>query len=204
MYNDHFLNELGSQVNPNQTIADPFLNNLSQTMLYNSYVPIKQIRRDPVLSSHNKISTPPGYLNCSISLYYAGVYDRTFQILFPESISESISANFTKESPVGSTYPITAFSNTGEQKVPMSFVVLSDYLPDGYSSVRAFIKDLKLMCKPKYSGSIVKSPSVQITFGDITFYGVCESISVEYANVYGNNSMVKATVSCDFTITEAL
>lgn len=204
-YQDSFLDDLGTWANENQTITDPFLTDLGRTTLNSYYTPIKTIRNDSrALNQPLFISTPPGYLPCKIDLYYGGSFYKTIPVLFPETISEQLSTNFIKESPVGSTYPITAFSNAQPTTVPVTFFALADYLPSGYTSLRSYLNDLKLMCKPRYSGNIVYSPSVRVTFSDISFYAVCDSLTIDYDQVYNNRSLVKANVSCQFTITESV
>mgnify|MGYP001851787487 CR=1 FL=1 len=201
MYQDEFLDNLGTWTNENQTISDPFLNQFGKVSMNSYYNPIKTIRTNAVLNQHTFISTPPGYMPCKIDLYYEGAYYKTIPILFPESISENLSTNFAKESPVGSTYPIVAFSSSQPSTIPISFIALADYLPTGYPTLKSYINDIKLLCKPRYAGDFVQSPSVKITYSDIVFYGVCDSIDIQYDSIYGNNSLVKANISCSFTVT---
>lgn len=205
-YNDNFINNLGSvdyEALKNQTLVDPFINNMTSRTLNSNYYPHKYIR--PVRnSSDNKISAPPGYLPCELTIYYGGVYYDTIPLLFPQSISESHSANYAKESPVGSDFPIVAFSNSQPSTITLNFVALSDYLPSKYRALEDYIEAVKMMTKPKYTGNIVKSPSVQLKFSSLTFTGVCDSISISYATVYNNNSLVKADIDCQFTLTEGI
>lgn len=204
-YQDASLDALALVASKNQTYVDTTLNKLGIVNLDPYYTPIKKIRaRSNLLNQHTFISTPPGYMRCNIQVYYAGAIDHTIPLLFPESISESISANFVKESPVGSTIPIVAFSNTQPQEFSIQFLAAADYLPTGYKSLRAYIQDIKSMCKPKYHNqkNLVLAPSVLVTYSDLSFYGVCDSVSVDYEPVYGNNSMVVAKVNCTFTVGE--
>lgn len=202
-YRDEYLDAFGTVTNKNQTYTDTSLRKLGKVTLNSYYSPIRRIKNNnQYLNSHAFIATPPGYMRCNIQLYYGGSPDHNIPMLFPESISESISANFVKESPVGSTNPIIAFSNTQPQEFSIQFTALADYLPTGYSTLRQYIEDIKTMCKPRYQNqnNLVLAPSVLVSYSDISFYGVCDSVSVEYEPVYNVNSMVVAKVNCSFTV----
>lgn len=197
-YTDDFLSALGVY-NPNQTYQDTLLTSLGLVTLNSYYTPIKRIQRG--LDYKRTLNKSASYLPCSIDVHYGGAYSYTLPIVFPQSITESVSANFIKESPVGSTIPIIAFSNTESQDFSMTFTAAKDYLPEGYSSLRDYVKAVKAMCKPRYNGNIVLAPSVRVTYSDVVFSGVCNSVSVEYEDVYGDKSMVVARFSCSFTLT---
>ena len=197
-YTDDYLSALGVY-NPNQTYADTLLTSLGLVTLNSYYTPIRRIQEN--LKYKRTINKSADYLPCKIDVYFGGQYYYTLPIVFPQSLAESISANFIKESPVGSTLPIVAFSNTEPQDFSMTFTATKDYLPAGYSSLRDYVQSVKAICKPRYNGNIVLAPSVRITYSDIVFSGVCNSVSVEYEDVYDNKSMVVARFNCSFTLT---
>lgn len=214
-YTDEFLSALGVY-NPNQTYQDTILYDLGligpsyfYNQLSNLVIPEK------TLNDHLQIRNP-GILPCSLTVFWGGLHSREsidIPVVFPQSITESINSNFVKESPVGSTFPIIAFSNTDPQDVSLSFTAVSDFLPSGYTSLRQYVNAVKSMCKPRYSGNIVLAPSVVVRYSDITFYGICNSVSVEYEDVYAgkytdfekntadNISLVVARFNCSFTLT---
>lgn len=203
MNDKDFLSSVSYVDNINQTVIDPFLTDLGKVTLNKDYYPNKYISTR-VWNLDNSRIEEQGYLPCSIKVYYGGTEAYTIPILFQQSFSESNSASYAKESPVGSTYPIIAFSNSEPSAVNFSFVALSDYLPSGYTSLKEYIDDIKKMTKPKYSGNIVLSPSVKITFSNLTYTGVCDSVNVDYHNVFNNKSLVKADITCAFTLTEGV
>lgn len=186
----------------NQTIVDDYLINLGTVTLDQAYLPIKTINQESLLNQHVIIANYPDYLPASITVYHDNVKSGFFPLLFPQSFQESLSASFIKESPVGSAYPIVAYSHTGETTIPIQFTALAEYLPGGFNTLRSYIEGLKDMVRPKYSGDIVKSPTVLVQFADVVFEGVCNSMNVAYSQVYGNKSFIKADIDCSFTVTK--
>lgn len=187
----------------NGTLLDPFLENINLVTLNKNYLPLStQNAKDlRARTTATVIKETPGYLTAKIEVYYAGVLTYSIPLLFPDSASESLGANFIKENPVGSSKPIVAFSNTTTPQVNLSFIALSDYLPTGYNSFQDYLETIKQMVKPKTSGSYVKSPEVYVEVANLKFYGVCDSISIDYDQTYGDNTYIKANISCQFTKT---
>lgn len=191
----------------NMTMVDKTLVDVTKNILNTYYVPttklIKELK-NKVKSGGTFNHVPPQHIPAEIKVYHSGVETGKFYILFPESVSESLSAQFIKENPVGSTYPIVAFSNTSESSISLSFVALSDYLPEGFNKLEDYLKVIRSMVTPTYpskQANLVQGPSVYVRIGGISFYGVCDSISIDYDNLYGSSSFVKASISCQFTIT---
>lgn len=190
-----------SWANTVQTVTDPYLTYGGKVTVDKNFLPIEKMNADYLnLSS---ITAPPNYLTAEIILYRSGDEVRKIPILFDATISNSISANYTKEHPIGSSNPIVAFNYTGEETFPFSFVALADYLPTGFNTLRSYIDAIKEMVKPSYSDSIVKSPYVLLNFADISVKCICESISINYDNIYNsdnkNGSFAKANIQCQFT-----
>ena len=185
-------------MNTNQTVIDPFITKDYKLNVDDTYPPIKKIKvykKDEVFLEN----VPPNYLSCLIELYYGDEKDRDIYILFPNTFAESLSASFVKESPIGSDKPIIAFSNTNPQQVPISFTALADYLPTGFTSFKQYISAIKKMVQPIYKGDTVISPWVRIKFSNMEYEAVCDSIDISYANLFGDNSLVSATITCQFT-----
>ena len=190
--------------NSNQSVMDPFLTNNYKVNLNEYYNPINKIKLDTTLNERFKINAPAGYLPSEISIYHGGKLSNKVPILFPESFSESLSASYASESPVGSDRPIIAFSNTNAKKVPFTFIALADYLPEGFTSLKQYLNTIQTMCRPKYEGQTVLSPSVLLTFVNLKYEAVCDDIQIGYSTVYGNKQFVMATLSCTFTILKEL
>lgn len=187
----------------NATLVDPFLEDVSIVTLNKNYLPLSTKNAMDLRnkSSATVIKETPGYLTAKIEVYYAGVLTYSIPLLFPENASESLGANFVKENPVGSSKPIVAFSNTSTPQISLSFIALSDYLPTGYNSFQDYLETIKQMTKPKTSGNYVKAPEVYVEVANLKFYGVCDSINIEYNQTYGDNTYIMANISCQFTKT---
>lgn len=185
----------------NATLIDPFLSDVSVVTLNKNYLPISAKNS---ANLRNKVSSKlirsvPNYIQSEIRIYYAGTCEYIIPVLFPEAATESYGASFVKESPVGSSHPIIAFANSNATTVSVSFTALSDHLPSGYNSFEDYINAIKHMTIPKTSGSIIMGPEVTVSIANLVFSGVCDSVSIEYKNIYGNNSYTMATISCQFT-----
>ena len=193
----------------NQTVLDK-QNALVDTITLNSkYLPIVNNKpfanhlygkQGDSLTANNIVNHPADYLPARItSVKGSQVY--SIPILFPSSFSRSISASFAKENPVGSDTPIMAYAYTDGEEIPFEFDALADYLPEEYVGVglKGYVDAIMEILKPKKSGSVVFEPTVIVEFADITFKGVCTSVSVSYDNVYNYKSFVHAKISCQFT-----
>lgn len=193
--------------NPNQTVYDPFSTDRSGVNLGDFYTPIRRIS-SRVPSYNNNLAAPDGYNICIITLYYTKDPSSNrieIPVLFPESFSESLSASYAKESPVGSSVPIVAFSHTNPQQLPLTFIASKDYLPSSYKDFNSYINDIKLMVKPKKSTnssnkSVVVAPTITLRFLNLFYNVVCDSIDIAYSPIYEKDSFVHATITCQFTV----
>lgn len=198
---DDLINEHVRFSYTNATLMDPFLSDVSKVTLNKNYLPLAPKDQSQLNSLATIVTKPPSYLTAIIEVYFGGSRSYSFEILFPQSASESLSAAYVKESPVGSEYPIVAFSNTNAQQISLDFVVLSDYLPTGYT-FGSYLNALRKMVKPKIkSDSYIEGPEVYVSVANLKFSGVCDSVSINYDNLYKDNSYQKADVSCQFTVT---
>lgn len=168
------------------------------------YLPVTAENKNKNAPGNSKyglsIVAPPEYLPATITRTTAGERHE-IPILFPKSFSRSIQASFAKENPVGSTLPITAYSYTNAESIPLEFDVLADYLPTQYKDkgLNAYIEDIISILKPKKSNSTIYEPTVTVSFADISFQGICESVSVNYTNLYDYKSFTHAVIDCQFT-----
>jgi len=201
-----YLNSLSSNIK-NNLVTDMSSTYMGNITLDKRYLPIEARQtvgqnkdsNAPGNSRYNlSINTPPEYLPAIITRTTNGE-NKNIPILFPKSFSRSIQANFAKESPVGSTSPITAYSYTGAESIPIEFDALSDYLPAGYNTLNEYVEDIISLLKPKVTNSTIFEPTVTVTFADISFSGICESVSISYDNLYDYKSFTHAIISCQFT-----
>lgn len=199
--------------NTAQTVTDPYLTDGGKVTLNKKFLPISKI--DLKLNERfNKapLTAPTGYLIAILSLFRGSNMIREIPVMFNISFSETISASYAKEHPVGSTEPIVAFNYTGEETFPFSFTALADYIPKGFSSLRDYVEAIKSIVKPTYSDSIVLPPYLVLSFADISVKCICESIDISYDPIYyynynGNNAgafdnkgtFAKADIRCQFT-----
>lgn len=180
---------------------DPFLANVSMVTLNENMLPLAsgtETMRPPESGTFTG-KVPPEYLTAEIELCYAGKVYKKIPILFPESASESLGANYIKENPIGSSNPILAFSHSNSSTISINFIALSDYLPQGYNTFADYLDAIRSMTKPQHTEDYVKGPEVRVHLANIYFEGVCDSINIDYRNVYGNDTFTIATIACQFT-----
>lgn len=186
----------------NQTVINMNDPKLATITLDKEYLPRVRQRRAINSSLQGELSTaikaPANYLPATITSVKGGT-SHTIPILFPKSFSRSISANFAKENPIGSSTPIMAFSYTDAEEIPFEFDALADYLPYGYNTLKEYVDDILNILQPKRSNSVIYEPTVIVEFADIRFKGICQNINISYDNVYNYKSFVHATISCSFT-----
>lgn len=200
LINDNvYLNSLGVyQANTNQTVTDTQYNYANLITVDRAYLPTVNPNRNKIDRNYtNKIATPPNYLAASITSR-RGTETRTIQVLFPKSFSRNINASFSKYNTTGSTQPIMAFNYTDGESIPMVFDAVLDYLPAGYTSLKDYVNDIMNILKPQITGDVVNEPTVVVRLADVAFEGVCTSVSVDYDNLYGDNTFVHATINCQF------
>lgn len=170
--------------------------------LDNRYLPVELKSRGTDYTNSYKdnltISAPPEYLPATITRTTNGLV-KVIPILFPKSFSRSMQASFAKESPVGSITPIVAYSYTGPESIPLEFDALSDYLPQGYKTLNEYVEDILSLLKPRRANNTIYEPTVTVSFADISFQGICESVSISYDNVYDYKSFTHAVINCQFT-----
>lgn len=188
----------------NSLPIDPFLTDMGTVTLDSEKLP-RSYNYDAHKKSLSKVGSsftylPPSYTEAHIELYYNGELYRDIPILFTESMSESLQASFIKETPVGSATPIIAFASSQPTTVNISFIALQEYLPQGYSTFNDYIETIRKLTKPRHSGSYVQAPEVSVNISGQSFYGVCDSVSIDYDDIYGSHTYLKATVSCQFTL----
>lgn len=183
--------------NTAHVIIDPNITDGYKITVNKNYLPSNHFESSNI--SVSSIKTPPGYLTAHIAIYKGSTKTADIPVLFPGTLSNSISASFARSNPVGSNKPIIAYEHTDAESFPFNFVALADYLPVGYTSLNAYIEALKEMVRPSYSGNTVLSPHVILYYADIVIECVCTNINVQYADYYGTNSFVKADISCEFT-----
>lgn len=140
--------------------------------------------------------------------------------VYPESITDSMSASFTPTSIMGRSAPIYSYSNSGPRTVGVSFALHRDMMNAinyqtsnakveiGDDYVDTMIKQLQAMAVPKYSASerMVNPPVVALRIGDDIFCkGIVNgAVQVTYGlpiiEINGKDKYAMCTVS--FTVTE--
>lgn len=120
----------------------------------------------------------------------------------PESLGESISANYNEQDILARSAPMIAYTSTGARKVTISMKLHEDVLPSGYN-INSYINSLKSLVYPEYSGSgNLTPPSAKLMMGtSLNVIGVVNSVEVNWiTDVYRDNRIPMASVS--LTITE--
>lgn len=118
-------------------------------------------------------------------------------IFAPDSASESLSANYDQQNIPGRSAPIVSYSYTSARQVSIAFQVPADCVPEGYNSIRDYIKAIKALEYPNYDGTgIIKSPNCELVLPNLIINGVCTSISIEYkTDRYTSNNDTSASIS---------
>lgn len=119
----------------------------------------------------------------------------------PTSISESVSATFDQQAIGGRSAPIITYSNTGARQVSLAFTVTSDYIPasGSFTSLDQYIRALKALVYPSYSGSIVNSPNCLLHLPNLEINGVCSSVNIDYkTDRYTRDGRTAAEISLTF------
>lgn len=140
--------------------------------------------------------------------------------VYPESITDSMSANFSSTSIMGRSAPIYSYSNSGPRTVGVSFGLHRDMMNAinyktsnakveiGDDYVDTMIKQLQAIAVPKYSATdrMVNPPVVALRIGDDIFCkGIVNgAVQVTYGlpiiEINGKDKYAMCTVS--FTVTE--
>ena len=120
-------------------------------------------------------------------------------LLSPNSLSETLSANYDQQNIPGHRAPIISYSFTGARQVNMSFTVLADHVPAGYD-MNSYIQALKDLEYPTYDASIVYAPSCTLVLPNLSIDGVCTSVTIDYkVERTLRNGTMSADVSLSFT-----
>lgn len=126
----------------------------------------------------------------------------------PQSVSESVSANFTQQDIVGASMPRIVYSNTSAQSISLSLQNLTaDYIQKGFDNLLHYVRALQALAYPTYSAGIVKSPDLYLALGNVSYSCVCTSVSVSWneplvPNSDGTASFYKScNVDLQFLIT---
>ena len=129
----------------------------------------------------------------------------------PETLQDSMNANFASSTPLSRSAPIYSYQNSGPRSVQVSFTLHRDlcreYNPGGEDAVDQLITNLDQMVLPDYNstGKIVNPPVVSLKIRDEVFIkGVVTSTSHAYSlpiiNYDGKDKY--AVVSLSFSVQE--
>lgn len=191
-----WLNALGVfQKNTNKTVTDTTLTTLNQVTTDRNAIPTT---RQFVKKQYTFNTLPPSHLVCTLTANHGGTITE-IPVLFPRSLSRSLTASFSKQNPVGSNHAIMAYSHTDSETIPFSFDVLSEYLPSGINSFNDYVDKIMSILKPTYAGSVVKEPRVTFEIADLKFSCVCTSANINYDMLFQSNSFVHATIDVQLT-----
>lgn len=122
--------------------------------------------------------------------------------VMPEGISESVTANYSTQDIVGASAPRILYSSTSAPTVSVSLRNLTeDYLAEGFSSLREYVRALQALTYPTYSSGTVNAPSVTVKLGNFSFTGVTNSVNVTWGTVVKDGEIMSCSVDLQFTRT---
>lgn len=120
-------------------------------------------------------------------------------LLSPNSLSETLSANYDQQNIPGHRAPIISYSYTGARQVSLSYTVVADHVPAGYT-MNSYIQALKDLEYPTYDASVVYAPSCTLVLPNLSIDGVCTSVTIDYkVERTLRNGTMSAEVSLSFT-----
>mgnify|MGYP007069960792 CR=1 FL=1 len=151
--------------------------------------------RDDEAPNKRNIMHSPNYFSAFIRDYYTG---KTLELVTaPQSLTENISASYTQQDVPGGSRPLINYASTGARKVSMSLKLTDELMPPGYN-ISKYVQELKSMVYPKYENEAVTSPKQQLTVGNLSIFGGCESVGVNWDSYYVRGVMIRCTVDLSF------
>lgn len=119
--------------------------------------------------------------------------------VMPQNISESVGASYTQQEIIGASVPRIIYSNTSAKTLSLSLTNLTeDYLPDGFSNLRAYTRALEALVYPAYSGGAVTSPDMTLYLGNRTIRCVCTNVTISWGNLVRNQGITSCNVDLNF------
>lgn len=125
--------------------------------------------------------------------------------VMPQSISESINANYTQQDIVGASAPRIVYNSTGAKTISFSLQNLTeDYVAEGFDTLKQYVRALQALAYPTYgSGGIVNSPKMTLVLGDRATSCVCTSVSVSWGNLAREQQILSCNIDLTFLVTRS-
>lgn len=103
-------------------------------------------------------------------------------VTIPTDLSETHSASFNQQQPMGRSAPYFTFENNEARTISFSIKLHKDLCPDMVNVVNK----LKALVYPNYNGSLVQPPYCYVRFGGmVNMMAVCNSVSVNWGGEVG-------------------
>lgn len=135
----------------------------------------------------------------SIECYIQNINTDTtvsFNVEIPESVEETVTANFDDQTPRGRSSPFKSYTNSGPHSISFTVTLCLDYR----RNLKEVVEALKDMLKPAKSCVII-APKVRVRIGNIiNIKAVPLSFSFNWGNGYKNG--VYRTCECSFSFDE--
>lgn len=122
--------------------------------------------------------------------------------VMPQGISENVSANYTQQDIIGASAPRIVYTNTSAKSMSLSLQNLTeDYVTEGFSSLRDYVKALQALAYPEYSGGLVKPPSATLVLGNRSLSCVFTSVGVSWGNLVREQEILSCNVELSLIVT---
>lgn len=119
--------------------------------------------------------------------------------VMPQNISESVSTSYTQQEIIGASAPRIIYSNTSAKTLNLSLSNLTeDYLPSGYSDLRAYTREFEALAYPSYSAGEVHSPDMTLFLGNRTIRCVCTNVSISWGSLVRNQGIISCNIDLSF------
>lgn len=115
-------------------------------------------------------------INCYIMNLNTGM--KVNFITTPQTITESLSANFGQQTIPGRSDPLFYYTNSGPRNVTFTMTIVDDYTPYG---IVYTVNQLKAMVYPHYVGMTIHPPRCYLSIGRfLTLTGFLQNIEVTW------------------------
>lgn len=176
---------------------------------FDNIVDDREIRNTTRIEGYDEVSTPyhsglkdPNLSLCYMYVYYNKEYFSTRLPVYPESISDNTSANWSDQTIVGRSSPISAFSSTSDRQISFSFTLHREMEVFGssavhYRSIDDIIAVLRSSVYPKYYSAGLLPPITMFRFGNFYAKGKVTSVGFQWKPpiINGNYQLCEVSVS---------
>jgi len=114
---------------------------------------------------------------CYAILYYNDVYETMPLPCYPDSINDSLSAQWNPQQILGRTASIAAYTGTSDQDISFNIKLHREMGIEMGIDIEKVLQFLRKTVYPKYGSIGLKPPTTKFVFGKTAMYGYVKSVS---------------------------